>query len=100
MIQRGQNLPFLAKAAEDEICIHAALDQLDGDSFAEFLVGARRFVDCAHAAASDFALDEVSSDPPADHWIDLISQGVGPFHLSFGGEQMVKRAFARLVISE
>jgi hypothetical protein len=72
MIQPRQNLPFLAKATQDEICVHAALDQLDGHALAEFFVGARRFINCAHAAATDLAHDAIRSDAPADHWIDFI----------------------------
>jgi len=36
----AKNLTLFAKAAQDEISIHAALDQLDGNAFVEFLIDA------------------------------------------------------------
>ena len=62
MIERGEYLSFFAEATQDEIRIHAALHELDGRALAELIIGARGFVDRAHAAASDFALDLIGTD--------------------------------------
>ena len=63
MIEPGQNLAFLFKAATGELGIEAVLDQLDGDALLEG-VFANAFVDSAHAALPDQADDAVGADFP------------------------------------
>ena len=72
MIEGGENLALVAKASQDEVGIHAALDQLDGGALVEFVVDANRFVDRAHAAASNLALDAIGAEAPADHRILVV----------------------------
>src|SRR5687768_7919729 len=72
MIECGQYLAFLAKAPENEIRVHASLDELDCDATDELLVGAYRFIDSSHTAAADFALDSVGAEPAANHGVAQI----------------------------
>ena len=65
MVQRGEDLPLVAEAADDQLRVHAAADHLDGDRVLE-IAGAPGQIDRAHAAASDAALDHVGADLPAD----------------------------------
>ena len=62
MIQRGKNLSFAAKAAQNEIRVHPTLDDFDGNTFLEQVVGAHRQIHCAHPAASQFAFDFVCAN--------------------------------------
>ena len=75
MIERGQNLALVAKAPQDKVGIHAALDQLDRNALVEFLVDAQRFVDRAHAAAADLALNSISAQAAPDHRIVIVGFG-------------------------
>src|SRR5688500_12192999 len=61
MIQSGQNLALGAKTAQDEVRIHAALDQFDRDALVELLVNADRFINSAHTAAANLALDTIGA---------------------------------------
>ncbi len=62
VFEGGQDLSLVAKAFEDKVCIHAALDELDGDALAKFPIGPHGPVNRPHAAAPDFALDFVGPD--------------------------------------
>ena len=53
MLQGGEDLALVAKAAQDLVGVHATLDQLDGDPLLELLVRAVGQVDGAHAAPAD-----------------------------------------------
>ena len=66
VVQGGENLALVAEAAEDEVRVHPALDELDGDAAAELAVVALGHVDGAHPAAADLAHDLVGADPAAD----------------------------------
>ena len=62
VIQRREDLPFIAKAAQDEFRIHAALDELDGDLLLELCVITLCEVDRAHAALADPSQDAIRAD--------------------------------------
>ncbi len=72
MIQGGQDLAFGAEATEDEVRVHAALDELDCRALVEFVVDANCFVDGAHAAAANLAFDPVGAQAAADHRILIV----------------------------
>ena len=65
VIEGSQNLALFAKTAEDEIRVHPALDELDGDAATEFAIAALGQIDCAHPAAPDLAHNAVSADLPS-----------------------------------
>src|SRR5438128_2121297 len=67
MIQVRKYLTFVAKTLDDEIRVHAALDELDGYAFGEVLVIALSQIDGAHAAASNLANNFVEPDALTDH---------------------------------
>src|SRR5690349_20875805 len=69
VIERREDLSFLAKTTEDEIGVHPALDQFYCRSFVELIICAGCFIDRAHAAASDLSLDSIRSQPAANHRI-------------------------------
>ena len=64
MVEGGQDLPLVAEAAQDELRVHPAADELDGDFAAVLVVGPRRQVHGAHPAAPQLADDFVRPDPP------------------------------------
>jgi hypothetical protein len=76
VIERGQDLPFVAEAAEDEVGVHSALDQLDRCALAELIVRSNCQVYRAHSAPPDFADEFVSADAPPDHRVELQRDGV------------------------
>jgi hypothetical protein len=67
VVERGEDLPLVAEALEDELGVHAALDELDGDALVVLVVGADGQVDRPHAAAPYFAHHAVSADAAARH---------------------------------
>jgi hypothetical protein len=72
VVERGENLPLLPEAPEDEVCVHPALDELDGDALLELVVGANREVDRAHAAAPKLPHDAIRADAPPDEGRGLL----------------------------
>ena len=66
VVERGENLSLLTEATEDEVCVHPALDELDGDTLLELVVGADGEVDRAHPAAPQLTHDAVRADAPPD----------------------------------
>src|SRR5215470_6157508 len=54
MIQRCQDLPFVAEPPQNEIAIKAAFDQFDRDAMLKLSVSAPGFINRAHAPAPDF----------------------------------------------
>jgi hypothetical protein len=65
VVQVGQDLPLGAKAAENGLRIHAALDQLDRHLLLVLIIGAHRQIDGSHAAAADLACHLVRADVPS-----------------------------------
>jgi len=61
-LEVGQNLSFGAEALDDEIRIHAPLDELDGDVFLVLIIIAYRQINCAHSAASNLSKDLIRSN--------------------------------------
>src|SRR5215510_10856375 len=74
MIESCEYLAFFTEAAEDEIGVHAALHQFDGGAFVELVVGARCFVNRAHAAASDFSFNPIGAKSTPDHRILFVNK--------------------------
>ncbi len=58
----------LRKRREDEVGVHPALHQLDGDTLTILVVGAHGQINRAHPAAPDFAHHPVRADAATDHW--------------------------------
>jgi hypothetical protein len=67
MIERRKNLTLIAESADDMVRIHAAFDQLDGNSLAKLAVGALGKKDRTHSAAAEFALQFINADLCSDH---------------------------------
>ena len=72
MSEAGENLTFIPKAGENEICIHATPDDLDSYLLFELIIVARRQVNSAHPAATDFSIDLIKPNVLADHRLGLI----------------------------
>jgi hypothetical protein len=72
MIERSQDSSLVTKAAQDEICVHAALDNLDGDASLESIVVALAQINRSHAAATYLALYFVSAQSLAYEHVALI----------------------------
>src|SRR5438067_1057246 len=70
MIQRGQNLSFVAEAAHYEIRVHAALYQLDCDALLKLVVGAHGQKDRTHAAAPNLAHSLVRSNATTNEFVN------------------------------
>src|SRR2546425_4864468 len=71
MIQGGEDLALFAKAPQDEVGIHTALDQLNRYPLVEFKVGACGFVDSSHASASNLAFNPIGAQTPPDQRIEV-----------------------------
>ena len=67
MLQVRQDLPLLPEAAQHEIGIHAALQQLDGDLLLVLVIVPDAQVDGAHSAVPNQTDQPVGSDSPARH---------------------------------
>ncbi len=67
MIEAGENLTFIPKARENEVCIHATPDDFDSYLLLELIIVARRQVNRAHPAATDFSIDLIKPNGLADH---------------------------------
>src|SRR5437016_2195648 len=66
MIEIGEDLPFVAKAPNNEIDFHASPDQLNGNSPLEFVISPDREVDGPHSATADLSHHSICSDATAD----------------------------------
>ena len=66
MIELRQDLPFVAKTAEDVVGIEPAPNELDRNFLAIFVVGSRRQINGAQTAPADFADDLVGAELPAN----------------------------------
>src|SRR4030095_6439939 len=73
MIQRGKNLPLLAKPSQDKIGVHSPLDKFDRYSLFEFIVGPHGFIDRTHSATSNFTFDAIGSKTSPNHRVVIIS---------------------------
>ena len=71
MIELRQNLPFIAKPAEDVLGVEPAPNELDRNLLAIFVVRSRGQIDCAQAAPANFADDLVGTELPAGEWLLL-----------------------------
>ena len=69
MIQTCENLSFVAKAFENELRVHSALDEFNGDGLLKFAVVARRQIHSAHSAAPDFLRDFKRAESCADQTV-------------------------------
>ena len=65
-------MPFAAKTPQNEIRIHATLDDFDGDAFLKNVVVAHRQIDRAHSATPQFAFDFVGANALANQRRQLI----------------------------
>src|SRR6185295_10046506 len=72
MVERRKYLAFLAKAPQDKVCIHATLHQLDRNAQSEFVVDTQRFINSAHAAPPNLALDAIGTQPAPDHRVLVV----------------------------
>src|SRR5690348_10865860 len=90
MIEGGEYLSFFAETTQDEISIHAALHQFDGGALVELVVGARRFVHSAHAAASDFSFNSIRAEAAPDHRIFIFDKRLQHAHLSIAVDGLVE----------
>jgi hypothetical protein len=61
VIELCENLPFVAKTAENVLGVEPAPDELDRDFLSIFIVGSRREIDCPQTAPADFANNLVSA---------------------------------------
>src|SRR5579864_858730 len=57
VVQAGESLTLVAETVEELVAIQSRLDDLDGNLFAVFIVGACREIDCGHATLSQ-SLDQ------------------------------------------
>ena len=55
MIETGEDLPLIAKAAHNKVGIHAPVDEFDRDTSFKLGVSTNRQIDRPHSAATDFA---------------------------------------------
>src|SRR5215203_5906170 len=82
MIECREYLSLFTKTAQDEVGIHTALHQFYCGSFIELVVGARGFVDGAHAAASNLSLDSIRAETTSEHRIFFFNKRLERAHLS------------------
>ena len=66
MIELRQDLPFIAKTAEDVLGIESSPNELDRNFFAIFVVRSRGQINCAQTAPANFADDLVGAELPAN----------------------------------
>jgi hypothetical protein len=66
VVERGQYLSLVTKAAQDEIRVHTALDELDGDALLKGIVGALGQVNRPHPTAPYLSDDPVRADTLTD----------------------------------
>jgi len=69
VIEDGEGLALVLEAAEDVVVKETGANELEGDTLAEFAIGALGEVDGAHAAAADLAKDLVGADAAAEHGV-------------------------------
>ena len=69
MIESSGDLTLTPEAFEDEVGVHPAFDQLDGDGLIELTVDSRSSIDNTHAATADFFVESIRTDSTADHCI-------------------------------
>src|SRR5437870_13225327 len=76
MIQAGENLSLIAKAPHDEVGIHAALDQFNGNPLLKFIVRSHCKIDRTQSAAANLLNDSIGAQALTDHRCRL-DQSVG-----------------------
>src|SRR6476469_558704 len=69
MIECRQDLAFGAKTPQNEVSVHAALNELDRHPHLEFAVHANGFINRAHAPSSYLTLDLISPEATSNHGI-------------------------------
>ena len=62
MVKMCQDLALVAEPAQDQIGVHAALDELNSHLTLILIVISHGQINCSHAAAADFAKNLVSPD--------------------------------------
>ena len=77
VVEVGEDLAFVAEAADGEVALVAAAEELEGDAFLELVVGADPLVDGPHAADADEAGEGVGADAGADGGGGGIAGGEG-----------------------
>src|SRR5262249_56681285 len=77
VVEAREYLAFVSKPAQDELGVHAALDEFYRDSLFELIVGAFREIDSSHAALSDLADDSVWADVAFAEQLGLFFLGKG-----------------------
>jgi hypothetical protein len=100
VIECGEDLSFLAEAAQDEIGVHAAFDELDGGALVELVIDADCFVHCAHAAASDLAFDAIRAETAPEHRVFLVYKRVEQTVVGVAVERMVEHVARAVVLGE
>ena len=66
MLKPGQDLPLLQETTQDEVGIHAPLDELERDVMLKLAVDAFGEVDRPHAAPPQFAHEAIGCDAPPE----------------------------------
>src|SRR5688572_10699026 len=66
MVQGGENLSLFAKASQNKISVHPALDELNRYTSRELFVYAHGLVNRTHAAAADLAHNFIRAEPFSD----------------------------------
>src|SRR5437868_2800919 len=100
MIECGEDLSFFAKASEDEVGVHPTLDEFYRGSFVEFIVGARRFVDRAHAASSNLSLNPIRAETASDHGIFVFDKRLERAELSVSVNRVVEQFAGAVVLRQ
>src|SRR3954471_24890346 len=98
MIESGEYLAFFAEATQDEVCIHAALHELDCGAFVELVVGAYGFVDRAHTAATDLTLDSIRTKTTADHRVFILDERFEYAHLGIAVNRFFQKFSSTVVL--
>src|SRR5262249_14418195 len=64
MIEAGENLPLIAKAADDVLAFQPGAKEFDRNLFLILIVRAARKVDRSHSSMADFAQQLIVADEP------------------------------------
>jgi hypothetical protein len=101
MVKSREDSSLVTKAAQDEIRIHAALDNLDGDAPLEGIVRALGQVDSPHPPAPYLALYPVGSEPLAYKIVGLVIQKIGQLLKAASlVERLVQKVSGAFILSE
>ena len=87
--ERGEDLAFVAEAADGEVALQAAAQELEGDALVELGVGADALVDRPHPPHPQQPHHLVRPDPRPDRRLVLVAQR--------GGQHVPRRALPPVV---